>query len=354
MTYPVPDLETVESNILRDIANQDPDADTSTDSDNGVRAAATASAIEGLYDHQQWIARQIFPDTADPDMVLRHAQQRGLSLKQAVGAEGSILLNGVPNASADAGLIALYSDGTQYQTTAVATIGADGTVSVAAIAVVAGSAGNLATGTALALAAPPANFSSVASVVSMVGGTDAETIDQLLDRLLDVLRNPPAGGNAYDYRRWAMDVSGVTAAYVYPLRRGPGTVDVLITSGSGLPSASVISAVQSHIDTLRPAGIADVWVGGPVIRPVDFVVALQVSSGTPEDMQPNVQTTLGNWMATFRPADPMIRSQAEALISTLNGVVDRAIQTPTTNVIPQNSGETIEWLQLGSVQVVPL
>lgn len=354
MAYPVPDLDTIESNILRDIANQDADADTTTDSDNGVRAAATASAIEGLYDHQQWIARQIFPDTADSDMLARHAQQRGLSKKQAVAAEGSIVLNGVPNASADAGIIALYSDGTQYQTTAQATVGADGTVTVAAIAAVAGSAGNLAEGTALALAAPPQNFSSVASVVSMVGGTDIETDTELLDRLLDVLQHPPAGGNAYDYRRWAMDVSGVTAAYVYPLRRGPGTVDVLITSGSGLPAPSVISAVQSHIDTLRPAGIADVWVGGPVIRTVDYVVALQVSSGAPEDMQPTVQTTLGNWMATFRPADPMIRSQAEALISTLNGVVDRAIQTPTSNVTPENSGETIEWLQLGNVQVISL
>ncbi|PVX80062.1 baseplate J/gp47 family protein [Paraburkholderia unamae] len=354
MSYPVPDLATIEADILRDIANQDADADTTTDSDNGIRAAATASAVSGLYDHQQWIARQIFPDSADPDMLARHATLHGLSKKQAKAAEGTILLNGQPNEQAGSGLIVLAPDGTQYQTTAAAALGADGTGTVSAIAVVAGSAGNLDEGTALALSSPPQNFSSVASVVSMVGGTDVETDDELLARLLDLLRHPPAGGNAYDYRRWAMDVSGVTAAYVYPLRRGPGTVDVLITSGSGLPSASTINAVKTHIDTLRPAGIADVWVGGPVIRSIDFLVALQVSSGEPEDMQPTVQTTLANWMAAFRPADPMIRSQAEALISTLNGVVDRAIQTPTANVTPENSGETIEWLQLGNVQVVPL
>lgn len=71
-------------------------------------------------------------------------------------------------------------------------------------------------------------------------------------RLLDLIRRPPAGGNKYDYRRWALEVDGVTAAYVYPLRRGLGMVDIVITSAAGLPSAEIIAATQAHIDDQRP------------------------------------------------------------------------------------------------------
>ncbi|WP_413462564.1 baseplate J/gp47 family protein [Kingella kingae] len=45
------------------------------------------------------------------------------------------------------------------------------------------------------------------------------------------MRRPPAGGNQYDYKNWALSVDGVSSAYVYPLRRGLGTVDIAITSG---------------------------------------------------------------------------------------------------------------------------
>ncbi|WP_337050269.1 baseplate J/gp47 family protein, partial [Serratia fonticola] len=73
-------------------------------------------------------------------------------------------------------------------------------------------------------------------------GTDDESDKSLLARLLELIRRPPAGGNKYDYHRWAMDVPGVTAAYVYPLRRGLGTVDVVITSGNDLPSPATVAA----------------------------------------------------------------------------------------------------------------
>ncbi|WP_230478800.1 baseplate J/gp47 family protein [Kingella kingae] len=69
-------------------------------------------------------------------------------------------------------------------------------------------------------------------VITAQGGTDAESDASLLARLLERLRRPPAGGNQYDYKNWALSVDGVSSAYVYPLRRGLGTVDIAITSGN--------------------------------------------------------------------------------------------------------------------------
>uniref|UniRef100_UPI0032B60DD4 baseplate J/gp47 family protein n=1 Tax=Escherichia coli TaxID=562 RepID=UPI0032B60DD4 len=78
------------------------------------------------------------------------------------------------------------------------------------------------------------------------------TKNKVQEGYLDILRRPPAGGNKYDYKRWALEVDGVTSAYVEPLRRGLGTVDVAITSANDLPSQELINAVLAHIEEVRP------------------------------------------------------------------------------------------------------
>ena len=57
----------IRTDILRDIKNllQLSDDTLGPDSDWYIRASSVASVAEGLYQHQGWIVRQIFPDTAD-------------------------------------------------------------------------------------------------------------------------------------------------------------------------------------------------------------------------------------------------------------------------------------------------
>ena len=73
--------------------------------------------------------------------------------------------------------------------------------------------------------------------------TYGETDAALLARLLEYIRRPPAGGNRYDYIKWATAVDNVHRAWCYPLSQGLGTVDVVIlanetTTGSEIPSSS--------------------------------------------------------------------------------------------------------------------
>ncbi|MGL9774681.1 MAG: baseplate J/gp47 family protein [Sodalis sp. (in: enterobacteria)] len=86
----------------------------------------------------------------------------------------------------------------------------------------------------------------------MVSGSEAESDDALLARLLEVIRRPPAGGNQYDYHRRAVSLPGVTEAHVYLLRRGYGTVDVVIVTHNDLPSSETLKAVQRYLDGMRP------------------------------------------------------------------------------------------------------
>ncbi len=203
MPFTVPAFEKIRSDMLRDIRNLDTDADITEDSDNWIRATSVASVATGLYQHQAWIVRQIFPDTADTEFLVWHARTRGLYRKAATTASGSAKVTGESGAKAVAGQI-ITRGSFSWITTAEVTTGADGTGVVPVRVVTAGAAGNSTAEVSGTFATPPTGFDSTVTVGLLSGGTDAETDAALLDRLLDVIRRPPAGGNKYDYRRWAL------------------------------------------------------------------------------------------------------------------------------------------------------
>lgn len=156
------DFDTLFAAIRTDWQNQYPDADLSQGSLIYMKSACLASALWGLYKYQDWIARQIFPDSAETANLERHAWVRNITRN--------------------------------------------------------------------------------------TGETDAA----LLARLLDVIRRPPAGGNQYDYIKWAKEVDGVAQAYCVPLGQGLGTVDVIVlaneaVAGSEIPSNSARIGVNTSV-----------------------------------------------------------------------------------------------------------
>ncbi|WP_423197459.1 Baseplate protein J-like domain-containing protein [Cupriavidus sp. H19C3] len=350
MPFIVPTLTAIRDDLLRDLRAALPDADVGVDSDYFVRATSIASAVEGLYEHQAWLVKQIFPDTADSEYLALHARVRGLNYKSAVSAGGKIALTGTPNAAFDAGLVAKFGDAS-YTTTESGTLDATGNAVVSAAAQAAGIVGNLAAGTTGSLMAPPNGIVSKVTIVSMVGGVEVETDAELLARLLDLIRRPPAGGNRYDYRRWAMEVPGVSAAYVYPLRRGLGTVDVVITSAGELPSEATIQAVQTHIDDLRPVTAKNCLVLAPTPRIVDLSAFVQLSGLALEAARAQIATAEAAYFNQIEPGTTAYRSRIEAIISGISGVVDRQVVAPAGNVVPIVNEAVVEWLRLGNVQV---
>lgn len=225
---------------------------------------------------------------------------------------------------------------------------------VAASYSTAGAAGNTTAITTGTFTSTPTGFDSTVIIGIMSGGTDQESDTELLDRLLDIIRRAPAGGNKYDYRRWAMSVDGVTAAYVYPLRRGLGTVDVVITSADGLPSAEIIAATQAYIDDVRPVTAKNCLVLGPTIKTIDLVIQVSLDGVAIDVARENIISALTDYINKLPPGEPFIRSQAEMLISIVTGVVDRVIVSPTSNVFPDVSETVVEWIRVGSIEVSQL
>ncbi|ENQ9729922.1 baseplate J/gp47 family protein, partial [Yersinia enterocolitica] len=210
MPHITPTVETIRSNILRDIRNLLADADISENSDYYIRASTVASCAGGIYQDQGWIVRQIFPDTADIEFLELHCRTRGIVRKPANTATGTIDLTGEPNATVASGLT-VTRDALSFVTTQQATIGLDGKLTVTAQASIAGTAGNTAQVMSGTLSSTPDGVDSTVIIGVMRGGTDQESPEDLLARLLDIIRRPPAGGNKYDYKRWALEVTGVTA-----------------------------------------------------------------------------------------------------------------------------------------------
>ncbi|MGH6995606.1 MAG: baseplate J/gp47 family protein, partial [Stellaceae bacterium] len=83
----------------------------------------------------------------------------------------------------------------------------------------------------------------------------------LLGRIYARLQKPPKGGAAADYATWAFEATGgAVRGYVYPLRDGTGTVELVLTQyASGLgrkPTQEQINAVTDAIvGTATTAGL---------------------------------------------------------------------------------------------------
>lgn len=354
MPYQAPPFDAIRSRMLRDIRSQLPDADITSDSDNHVRASSVSAIAEGIHQQAAWTARQIFPDSADFEELKRHAATRDVYPKSATASGGSLSVTGKAGAIVGVGLKVRHtSTGTLFSTVAAVTIPASGKVRVQVASDDTGADLNGLEG-ACTFVSPPLNVDAACMLAATVGGTDDEKQESLLARYLDVLRNPPSGGNEADYRRWALAVDGVSTVLIIPKRRGGNTVDVVITSAGGPSSDSVIAACQAYILSVAPAG-ADVWVFTPVVITVDVSARLKLSTGYQlEDLQSPAETAVATVVDPLKPLEMLYRQRVIAAISGLPGVVDLELDAPLSNISAAELGGAVRWIRLGAVSLEPL
>ncbi|WP_282339380.1 baseplate J/gp47 family protein [Pseudomonas sp. PS02288] len=350
MAFTAPTYETLRDAILREIVSQLPDADITSDSDNFARSAAVAAVVEGIYQKLAWLYRQIFPDLSDDEELLHHAAIRGLTQKAATAATGIASITGTAGSTLLSGAQFRHvASGELLTSTADATLGVNGSAAVALVSQSKGLALNALDGAVL-LTSPPLGIDASATLsAALTGGTDAETMASLLGRLLDIIRNPPAGGAKYDYRRWALEVDGVATATILPKRRGPNTVDVVITASDGAPSAEVIAACAAHIDEVCPV-TAEVFVYAPLLTVVDVVAQVELADGyLLPDVQSAAEAAWAQSVGALLPGDVLKRSRIETIIANLAGVVDRTVISPTGNVAATSVAGAVGWIRPGAI-----
>lgn len=330
-----PSLAELIERAIQDIEARLPGTDARMRRSNlNVLARTHAGGAHGLYGYLDWISRQVLPDTADAEIMERWASIWGVTRKAASFAAGPVTLTGSSGSIIPAGTLLQAADGQEVETDVEVTLAA-GTATVQVTALTAGQAGNLTAATVLSLASPIAGVNAQAVVASggFSGGADAETDTALRTRLLARIQAPPHGGAEADYIAWALEVAGVTRAWVYPAELGLGTVTVRFVrddDASIIPDAAEVSAVQSHLDALRPVTAA-LTVVAPVAVPLNLTIQLTPNTST---VQAAVQAELADLLRReAEPGGTILISHIREAISLAAGETNHVLTAPVADVV---------------------
>jgi uncharacterized phage protein gp47/JayE len=212
--------------------------------------------LREVHDHLAWWGRQYFPDTAEEEFVLRHAAIWGVAQRGAIKAIGTVLVQGIAGTALPSGLQLSASNAVLYVTSDASVIAAGGTAEVAAIAVTAGSAGNLEEGVQLTVVTPFPEISRVSVAAAFLGGADEQTSAELQAATLQRIRQPPHGGAGFDYPVWVADQFSVKAVAVIPEWIGRGSVGLVVVMKNADGTARVPSGAEQDaiLDYLGPLG----------------------------------------------------------------------------------------------------
>lgn len=313
-----------------------------------VLARVLAGAAHMMHGHLEYLSKQMFPDISDEAFLLRQGALFGITRTSPVFAQGTVTVTGTNGTDVPAGTVLLRSDGTEYTTDSLVTIGS-GTATPSVTASVASADGTLVVAMELTFESPIAHVDSVATVASStVDGSDEEDIEDYRIRVLERTDEPPHGGNDADYVAWAKEVSGVTRAWVTPLGLGPGTVLVRFVRDddvSPIPDAGEVAAVQAKLDEEAPAH-ATVTVAAPVAAPLALTIALTPNTSA---TRAAVTAELEDFLArTAEPGVTTLVSQIDVAIGTAAGVTNFVRTVPAADVTHTDEQlatlGTITWL----------
>lgn len=334
MPFNRPSLADLIERAANDIEARLPGTDARLRRSNlNVLARVHAAGVHGLYGYQQFLSQQLLPDLAEAEFLDRIASLwLNQPRKAAVPATGSLTLSGSNGVTVPSGTVLSRADGAEYTTNADATI-SGGAATAAITAVAAGAAGNIDTsGATLTIVTPIYGVQHTATGGIISGGADAESDSALRARVLARIKEPPHGGSSADYETWALEVAGVTRAWVYPSELGPGTVTVRFVrddDASLIPDAGEVAAVQAYIDARRPV-TAQVTVVAPIAAPLDFTIFVTPNTAA---VKAAVEAELRDLLRReATPGGTILVSHIREAISIAAGETNHTMSVPAADV----------------------
>jgi uncharacterized phage protein gp47/JayE len=227
-----------------------------------------ASVEAGIY-HQllgdlDFLAKQIFPDTAGGEYLREHWSNKTAPL-YAVAAAGEVTVTGTAGRSIPSGVVFAAASGERYYLENACKLDAEGQAIITVKAETPGQQGNLAPGEKLSIiSAVPAGMDSeaVTSGGGISGGSDAETDEEYLARVLAALRNPSRYGKSGDFALWAKDASAeVSSAWEFRNFGVFGALLIQVINGSqidGVHPVDNLPEVRNCINNNAPPVLFEV------------------------------------------------------------------------------------------------
>lgn len=291
---------------------------------HGRKATYLAGVVTQLHAHADSAQRDAHPLTAgDGPPIAAWGDAVGVPRKGATPARKAAAgrVRGTGTTPVTAGLQLRHeASGLIFQIENGATIpgapGVDGFVDCDIVASQdAGSVGSvtrLSAGESLNfLTTPPGLQSTVVLQLDLdEGGFDSEGFGSYRGNVLAALSQPTAGGNAADFRKWAIaSLNTVAAAFPYSNRAGRGTADVVVFYAASGAARSVSApdrtSVLAYIQSQAPFQVAGPNLGGvaplrvlttvPDPRNVEILIETDGQSSAVFDWDDSAAFTVAAW-----------------------------------------------------------
>lgn len=286
----------VADEYLTTLKNLKPEVDVSRqDSDWWIRSQVVGGVVSGVYGDQSKLSDDAFPQSSRREATQKHLQTYfGRDFNPPQPSIGTVIVSGVPGSPMPASTEFIYTpNGNTYKSISTTTMaGATGFIDILSDGT--GQTQNLLDGAQLTLSSPPSGFNNTATASGPIGGgRDAETNSEAAALILDFIRQPPAGGTAADYKRFAQQAdASVVDANVIRFINGLGTLGIVITAGTTdidtavnngdpvvrEPSDALVAIVQDYVNTQKVETDC-VSVFGPQAISVDVEVKVRYLQG---------------------------------------------------------------------------
>lgn len=219
-----------------------------------IIVSAAAFEIWKCYAAMDALLPMFYIDESSGEYIDRQCAAYGITRKPGARATVSLSLTGDAGTLIPAGTGFCTADGYCFLTDGAVRL-QNGTGAATATAEQVGTVYNVPVGTVVSPKFIIYGLSAVSNPQAAAGGIDAESDGSLVNRFYAQLRTPPTSGNAYHYKQWALEVTGVGYAKVLPLWSGPGTVKVLLAGNDGRTvNTGTVTAAVENIEAKRPIG----------------------------------------------------------------------------------------------------
>lgn len=246
----------------------------------GILSIVFAGAIHLCYGLLYKFLDQMFYDTAELEYLKKIAFRRGIIPKSATFSTGVITVFGSEGIEITEDFIFRDSEGNEYSPDEVYTIPSSGEINITVISNTEGEFGNTSDSSlildldSLENAQPEDLESSCPIVSGLDNGVDEEDLISLRNRVAISYSVPPAGGRTSDYKLWALEIPGISYAWVKPTAFGSGTVGVVLADTNGLPpTLFALQNARNNISSKMPAGIITI-VESVIRRKLDIELAI--------------------------------------------------------------------------------
>lgn len=243
--------ENIKASILSDISG----IDKREGSIVNDMVSPVSLELENVYAQFDKMLGVMFLDSSAGEYIDKRASEYGIKRKNGTYATGKCTFSGSKGTEIPKGSLCATSYGLLFETTEVGVIAEVGIIEIPIKATDIGDSYNVLAKEINTIPVSINGVTAVSNSEKTLGGTDIETDDALVERVLTYLQAPATSGNVYHYKLWTMSVEGVGNAKIFPLDNGNGTVSVMpITSGGRSPDEGIIKKVKDYIEEQRPIG----------------------------------------------------------------------------------------------------